>query len=152
MANTEKKNRILIDNRRARYEYLLLDRYETGIALLGSEVKSLRAGKANLQDAHVRIERGNAKLFGCHISPYLQANRNNHEPLRPRQLLLHRHQLQKLEKGINQKGMTIIPTKIYLSGSNIKVEIALVKGKKLHDKRASMKERTAQREIDRNRK
>lgn len=139
----------LILNRKARYEYHLSDIMEAGIALLGSEVKSLRAGRGNLQEAFVQLKDDGAWLHGCHISPYEQANRNNHEPLRPRRLLLHKAELAKLDKGVGKKGMTIVPIRVYVKGRRIKVEIALGQGKKLHDKRASIKEREAKRAMDR---
>ena len=141
----------LVVNRRARFEYHLLDHFEAGISLLGSEVKSLRAGRGNLQEAFVSIRDGNAYLHGCHISPYAQANRNNHEPLRVRPLLLHRSEIDKIQKGTQQKGMTAVPVRIYVKGRLIKVEIALAKGKKLHDKRQTLKERDARRDMERGR-
>lgn len=145
--------RVLIDNRRVRYEFHLLDAFEAGIVLLGSEVKSLRTGNSNLQEAWIRLDAdGSAWLQGCHIPPYAEANRQNHEPLRPRKLLLHAHELAKLEKGVKQQGLTVVPVKLYLKGSRVKVEIALAKGKKLHDKRDSIKARDAQREMDRARR
>jgi len=143
--------RLLIDQRRARFEYHLDEVFEAGIALLGSEVKSLRAGNANLAEAWVSVDESGAWLHGCHIAPYTEANRLNHEPLRKRRLLLHRHEIVKLRRGIHQGGMTVIPLKLYLKGSRIKLEIALAKGKKLHDKREAVKERDARREIARSR-
>ncbi|TNE88649.1 MAG: SsrA-binding protein SmpB [Deltaproteobacteria bacterium] len=140
--------RSLIDNRRARFEYFLKDTFEAGIVLLGSEVKSLRAGRANLQEAWIRLDEEGATLVGLHISPYEQANRNNHEPMRPRRLLLHGTELNKLQKG-KDKGLTIVPTRIYIKGRYIKVEIALAQGKKLHDKRQTIKERDLDREMRR---
>jgi SsrA-binding protein len=139
----------LIVNRRARHEYFLLDSFEAGIALLGSEVKSLRAGHGNLQEAWIALKDGSAWLHGCHISPYAQANRNNHEPLRVRRLLLHRSEIDKIQKAVQQKGMTAVPVRIYVKGRHIKVEIALAKGKKLHDKRETLKQRDAEREMAR---
>ncbi len=143
--------RVLIDQRRARFEYHLHEVFEAGIALVGSEVKSLRAGNANLAEAWVSVDETGAWLHGCHIAPYTEANRLNHEPLRKRRLLLHRHEIVKLRRGIAQGGLTAIPVKLYLKGSRIKLEIALAKGKKLHDKRESVKERDARREIARSR-
>jgi len=143
--------RDLVVNRRARFEYELTDEFEAGLVLMGSEVKSLRDGRGNLQEAYVGVRKGEAWLHGCHISPYPQANRNNHEPLRPRKLLLNQSELAKLEKGIGQKGMTIVPLRIYLKGRRIKLEIALGKGKKLHDKRNTLKEKDAKRAIERGR-
>jgi SsrA-binding protein len=141
--------RDLVVNRRAFHEFFVEDRFEAGLALVGSEVKSLRAGRANLQEAWVRLDSDGAWLEGCHISPYEQANRFNHEPLRSRQLLLNRPELHKLRRGTSEKGLTIIPLRLYLKGSRVKVEIALAKGKKLHDKRQSVKERESRREIAR---
>ncbi|MBW1877348.1 MAG: SsrA-binding protein SmpB [Deltaproteobacteria bacterium] len=143
--------RNIVTNRRARYDYHLHDRFEAGIALLGSEVKSLRAGKANLQEAYVRLQPGGAWLVGCHISPYTHANRLNHEPLRERRLLLNRREIHKLKRGTREKGMTIVPLRLYFKGSLVKVELALAKGKRLHDKRQTLKARDAKREMDRGR-
>ncbi len=139
----------LVVNRKARFEYELSDIMEAGLSLTGSEVKSLRDGRGNLQEAFVSLERKGAWLRQAHISPYAQANRNNHDPVRPRQLLLRRNELARLEKGIGQKGMTIVPLRLYLKGRLIKLEIALGKGKKLHDKRASIKAREAKRAMER---
>lgn len=143
--------RDLVVNRRARHEFELHDRFEAGISLLGSEVKSLRGGRANLQEAHVRIESLEAWIHGFHISPYPWANRENHEPLRPRRLLLHRHQILKMKRQTTEKGMTIVPLRIYLRGSRIKVEIALARGRKTRDKRQAIKARDAKREMERRR-
>lgn len=145
------KERTLVEHRRAKFEYTLHQSFEAGIALLGSEVKSMRAGQANLAQAFVRLKKGNAYLVGCHISPYEQANRNNHEPLRDRQLLLKRPELEKLRKGLQQKGMTIVPLRLYLKGSLIKLELALAKGKNLYDKRESLKAKDQKRDMDRRR-
>ncbi len=151
MSSQNSQVKDLVVNRRAGFEYELSDTFEAGLALLGSEVKSLRNGRGNLQEAYVRIQNDEAWLMGCHISPYAQANRNNHEPLRPRKLLLKRAELTKLEKAVGQKGMTIVPKKIYLRGRLIKLEMAIGRGKKLHDKRNSMKERDAKRDMERRR-
>lgn len=142
-------SRDLIVNRRARHDYTLSDTIEAGISLRGSEVKSLRAGKANLLEAFVRIDRRGAWLVGCHISPYTEANQLNHEPMRERQLLVHGHELSRLAKATRDTGVTIVPTRIYLKGSLVKVEIAVAKGKKLHDKRHALKERQAARDLAR---
>lgn len=143
--------RTLIENRRARFEYTLNDTFEAGLSLVGSEVKSIRAGQANLAQAFVRFKNGDVYLTGCHISPYEQANRNNHEPLRERQLLLRRHEIDKLSKGLKQKGMTIVPLRLYLRGSLIKLEIGLAKGKNLYDKRESLKAKDQKRDMQRRR-
>lgn len=145
MAATE---RSLIENRRARFEYHLKDTFEAGIALLGSEVKSLRGGRANLQEAWVRLDDDGATLMGLHVSPYVQTTQGGHEPLRPRRLLLNHSELAKLAKGVG-KGLTIVPTRVYIKGRYIKVEIALAQGKKLHDKRQTIKERDLDREMRR---
>jgi len=149
MSDRKAEQRDLVQNRRAFHEFEILERFEAGLVLVGSEVKSLRAGRANLQEAYVRVAPGGAWLEGCHISPYEQANRMNHEPLRPRQLLLNRAELLKLRRNTTEKGLTIVPLRLYLKGSRVKVEIALARGKKLHDKRHTLKERDAKREIDR---
>lgn len=141
--------RVLVENRRVRHEYALHDVFEAGLALVGSEVKSLRAGQANLAEAWVRLAPDGAWLMGCHIAPYVEANRQNHEPLRPRKLLLHASELAKLDRGVRREGMTIVPVRLYLKGSRVKLEIALAKGKKLHDKRQAIKERESRREIAR---
>ncbi|MFT7520981.1 MAG: SsrA-binding protein [Kiritimatiellia bacterium] len=151
MSKPDSRTRDLVVNRRARFNYEISTTYEAGIALQGSEVKSLRAGLGNLQEAYVQIKANGAWLMGCHISPYLQANRNNHDPVRPRQLLLHKHEIERLRRGINQKGMTIVPLRVYLKDRRIKIEIGLGKGKKLHDKRHSIKAREAKRDMDRRR-
>jgi SsrA-binding protein len=147
MAGEHIKN--LVVNRRAKFEFHLDDVLEAGISLVGSEVKSLRAGRANLQEAYVRIDEKGAWLHGCHISPYAEASRNNHDPLRVRQLLLHSRELARLAKGSRDQGTTIIPLRIYLKGSRVKVEISLARGKKLHDKRETIKAREAAREMRR---
>lgn len=141
--------RNLVTNRRASFDYFLEDHFEAGVALTGSEVKSLRAGKANLQDAWVRLEDGEAWLVGTHISPYEQANRFNHDPTRERRLLLHRHELTKLLRQVREKSRTIVPVRIYLKGSRIKVEIATATGKKNYDKREALREKAVQDDLRR---
>ncbi|MCB9679458.1 MAG: SsrA-binding protein SmpB [Alphaproteobacteria bacterium] len=140
----------LVVNRKAKHEYILTDSFEAGMVLLGSEVKSLRTdGSANLSDAYVELRPDGAYLLGFYIAPYDHANRENHEPRRPRKLLLHQHELSKLRKATRERGMTIIPTHVYFKGSRVKVEIALAKGKKLHDKRQSIKERDIEKQLRR---
>lgn len=141
--------KVVAHNRKARHEYFLLDTYEAGIVLKGSEIKSIRAGKLSLAQAYVSIEGGEAWLTNAHIAPYDQANRFNHDPLRPRKLLLHRKQIKKLYENVRQKGATIVPLRVYLKDGKAKVEIALAKGKKHYDKRAEIAKRDAQREMDR---
>ncbi|MBN2801214.1 MAG: SsrA-binding protein SmpB [Deltaproteobacteria bacterium] len=141
----------MVVNRAARHEYEIVDRFEAGLALLGSEVKSLRGGRGNLKEAFVRLDGREAFLVGCHISPYPWANRENHDPTRQRKLLLNRSELLKLKRGTAEKGMTVVPLRLYLKGSKIKLEIALARGRKSHDKRQAIKERDAQREMSRDR-
>ena len=141
--------KVVANNRKAKHEYFLLDTYEAGIVLKGSEIKSIRAGQLSLAQAYVSIENGEAWLINAHIAPYDQASRFNHDPLRPRKLLLHRKQINKLFKNVRQKGTTIVPLRVYLKDGKAKVEIALAKGKKHYDKRAEVAKRDAQREIDR---
>ncbi len=141
--------RVLVTNRRATFDYELHDRFEAGVSLLGSEVKSLRGGRANLQEAYVRIDPEGATLVGCHISPYEQANRNNHAPLRERRLLLQRTELTKLRKATAERGYTVVPTKIYLKGSWVKIEIAVGRGKKTYDKRESLKKKAIEADLRR---
>lgn len=144
--------RMLIENRRARHDYQLLEVFEAGISLLGSEVKSIRMGNATLGEAYVRLGDDGAHLVGCYVAPYTEANRENHEPRRPRRLLLHGHELLKLDRGVRQRGMTVVPTKLYLKGSRIKLEVALARGKQHQDRRQDLKERDAKREIERARR
>jgi len=127
--------KILVDNRRARYNYFLEERMEAGIVLTGSEVKSARSGKLHLTDAYAAIKDNELWLFNAHISPYEQANRLNHEPDRPRKLLAHRREIGRLLGKTREKGLTLIPTKIYLKKGRIKCELALAKGKHDRDKR-----------------
>lgn len=141
--------RTLVENRKARHDYELTDHFEAGLALLGSEVKSLRAGNANLREAYVQLRDDGAWLVGCHIAPYEQASHFNHDPLRRRQLLLHHHELTKLRKATHEKGMTVVPVRLYLKGSRMKLEVALGRGRKHHDKREAIKDRDAKRDIQR---
>lgn len=142
--------KIVASNRKASHEYFLLDTYEAGIVLTGSEIKSIRAGRMSLAEAYIRIENGEGWLVDAHIAPYSQASRNNHEPRRPRKLLLHRKEIDELDAEIRQKGVTIIPTKAYLKDGRAKLEIAIAKGKKLYDKRQAIAKRDAEREMERN--
>lgn len=142
--------RVVASNRRARREYFILETLEAGMALQGSEIKSIRAGQISLAEAYVRIDGYEAWLEDAHIAPYEQASIFNHEPRRPRKLLLHSSEIRKLWNTVRQKGVTIIPLSVYLKNGRAKVEIAIAKGKKLYDKRAEIAKRDAQREIDRN--
>ncbi|MDR1049598.1 MAG: SsrA-binding protein SmpB [Deltaproteobacteria bacterium] len=141
--------KVICQNKKARFEYELGDRYEAGIVLVGTEVKSLRLGKANLVDAYARLEGGEAWLVGAHISPYDNAHFGNHEPQRRRKLLLKRAELNKLVGKVTERGLSLIPLKLYFKNGRAKAELALAKGKKLHDKRQSMKEADSKRELSR---
>lgn len=141
--------KVVASNRKARHEYFILETMEAGIALMGSEIKSVRAGQISLAEAYIRIDGKEAWLEDAHIAPYEQASIFNHEPLRPRKLLLHTSEIRKLWNTVRQKGVTIIPLSVYLKNGKAKVEIAVAKGKKLYDKRAEIAKRDYQREIDR---
>ena len=143
-------DKVVASNRRARHEYFILETFEAGIALQGSEIKSVRAGQISLAEAFVRIDGKEAWLEDAHIAPYEQASIYNHEPRRPRKLLLHSSEIRKLWNTVRQKGVTIIPLSVYLKNGRAKVEIAIAKGKKLYDKRAEIAKRDSQREIERN--
>ncbi|HEV2473172.1 MAG TPA: SsrA-binding protein SmpB [Chthonomonadales bacterium] len=138
--------RVVISNRRARHEYEIEEVYEAGLVLAGTEVKSLRAGKANLNDAYCRIEQGEAWLYNMRISPYEQGNRWNLEPVRKRKLLLHGWQIEELRARSEQKGLTIVPLTLFFQRGFAKLEVALARGKKLYDKRESIAERDRERE------
>ena len=142
-------NKVVASNRKVTFEYFLLEHFEAGMALQGSEIKSIRAGQVSLSEAFVQIENGDAWLMNAHIAPYDPASRYNHDPRRPRRLLLHRSEIKDMWNAVRQKGVTIVPIKIYLKESLAKLEIATAKGKKLYDKRAVMAERDERREIDR---
>jgi SsrA-binding protein len=141
--------KLIAENRKARHDYHLSDFVEAGLVLTGTEVKSCREGRANLRQSYAEIREGEAWLVGAHISVYDQGNLNNHEPERPRKLLLHRRQVDNLWEAAREKGMTLVPTRMYFKGGRAKVEIALAKGKDLHDKRADVVKRDADREIQR---
>jgi SsrA-binding protein len=141
--------KVVATNRKARHEYFLLEFYEAGLALHGSEIKSIRAGQISLAEAYVQVEEQQAWLVDAHIAPYEQAGHFNHEPRRPRRLLLHRSEIKDLWDAVRQKGVTVIPTQVYLKEGRAKLQIAIAKGKKLYDKRAAIAKRDAQREIER---
>jgi SsrA-binding protein len=142
--------KMIADNRKARFNYELLERAEAGIVLTGTEVKSLREGKLNLGDSYCLIERsGEVFLVDAHISPYMAGNRFNVDPLRRRKLLLHKHEIHKLNVKVKEKGLTLVPTRVYFKQGKVKVEIALARGKKVHDKRESIQARDAAREARR---
>jgi SsrA-binding protein len=138
-----------IRNAKVHHEYFLLDKWEAGIVLQGTEVKSVRAGKAQIADAFVRLERLEPVLYHAHIEEYKFGNCNNHNPVRPRKLLLHKREIESMYAATRSGGYSLVPTRIYFKGSLLKIEIALCKGKKLHDKRASLKEKISSRETDR---
>jgi len=141
--------KVVATNRKARFEYFLLEEFEAGLSLQGSEIKSIRAGQISLAEAYIKVDGMNAWLVESHVAPYEQANRNNHDPKRPRRLLLHKKEIKKLWDAIRQKGVTIIPTRVYLKGGRAKLEIAIARGKKLYDKRAAIARRETDREIER---
>jgi len=142
--------KLIVSNRRARHDYFLDDRYEAGLVLQGTEVKSLRGGKGSLAEAWVKVDdNGEAWLMQAHIPEYEYGNINNHNPVRPRKLLLHRREIEEASRAVSAKGATLVPTRIYLRGGRIKLEFALGKGKNVADKRQTAKERDAKREIDR---
>ncbi|MGB9899025.1 SsrA-binding protein SmpB [Thermanaerothrix sp.] len=141
--------KIVATNRKAKFEYFLLERYEAGIALQGSEIKSVRAGQVNLTDSYVQVDGREAWLVNAHIAPYDKASRFNHDPKRPRRLLLHRREILELWNAVRQKGVTIIPVQMYLKDGLAKVEIAIAKGKKLYDKRHDIAKRDEERELAR---
>ena len=145
-------NKIIATNRKAKFEYFLLDRFEAGIALKGSEIKSIRAGQISITEAYVQVNKTNAWLVNANISPYDPASRENHDPLRNRRLLLNKREIKEIGDGIQKKGLTVIPVEIYLKNGLAKLNIALAKGKKLYDKRNSIAEREMQREMKRSTK
>jgi len=149
MARDPESIRVLAKNRRATFEYHVLERLECGLALVGTEVKSLRNGQCSIAEAFGFIRNGELYLMAATIPVYSHGNIHNHEPTRERKLLLQRKQLQAWDKKVREKGVTIVPLALYFKGHLVKVEMALVKGKKLHDKREDVKKRTADREIDR---
>jgi SsrA-binding protein len=147
--SAESRERDISVNRRAFHDYAIDERYEAGLMLTGSEVKSLRAGRANLRDAYARFFGDELFLIGAHISPYAPASQFGHDPTRSRKLLLHRRELERLRGKIHERGLTLVPLRLYWSRGRAKAELGLGRGKKLHDKRAAIRERTERREIDR---
>ena len=141
--------KIVSENRKARHDYHIHETYEAGIALTGTEVKSLRAGKANLKDSYARVDNGELMLHNMHISPYEQGNRFNHDPLRTRKLLMHRHEINRLVGKTKEKGYTLVPLKLYFTRGKAKLELGLASGKHTYDKRQDLAERDAKREMDR---
>ena len=144
-----KGEKLIVDNRRARHDYELLDRVETGIQLSGTEVKSLREGRATLGQAYAEVREGELWLVGSHISVYDQGNRANHDPDRDRKLLAHRHEIDSLYGKVREKGLTIVPTRLYFKDGRVKVELAVARGKEQRDKRRDIAERDARRQMER---
>ncbi len=140
---------LLASNRKARYDYHIEETYEAGIALLGSEVKSIRQGRANLRDSYAAFDGGELYLHNCHVSPYEQASRFNPDPLRRRKLLMHREEMRRLIGKVEEKGLTLVPLSLYLKGPHVKVSLALARGKKQYDRREDIKQREAEREVAR---
>ncbi|MEO8216435.1 MAG: SsrA-binding protein SmpB [Acidobacteriota bacterium] len=138
--------RLIATNRKAFHEYFIISKHEAGMELTGTEVKSLRDGQANLKDSYVVFRSGEAFLFGAHISPYSHGNLENHDPERTRRLLLHRREIEKLAESVAEKGLSVVPLRLYFSRGRVKAEIAVVKGKKLYDKRETEKRKEADRE------
>ena len=141
--------KLIANNKKAYHDYFILDTYETGISLAGTEVKSLRMGKCSIKESFVRIENGEVFIYGMHISPYEKGNIFNKDPLRPRKLLLHKYEINKLLGKTKEKGIAIVPLKVYFKGSLVKVEIGLANGKKLYDKRQDIAKKDQQREASR---
>nr|WP_317448455.1 SsrA-binding protein SmpB [uncultured Sellimonas sp.] len=147
MAKTGVK--LIANNKKAYHDYFILETYEAGISLAGTEVKSMRMGKCSIKESFIRIENGEVFVYGMHISPYEKGNIFNKDPLRVRKLLLHKQEINKLLGKMKEKGMTLVPLKVYLKGSLVKVEIGLAKGKKLYDKRADIAQKDQAREAQR---
>lgn len=141
--------KLVANNKKAYHDYFIDDKYETGIELYGTEVKSIRMGKCSIKEAFVRIENGQVYIYGMHISPYEKGNIFNKDPLRQRKLLMHRREIDKLLSKIKEKGFTLIPLQVYFKGSLVKVEIGLARGKKLYDKRDDIAKKDAKREMER---
>ncbi len=148
---TQDNIKVLAQNRKASFEFFILEHFEAGLSLQGSEIKSIRAGQMSISESFIDIENGReAWLLEAHIAPYEQANRFNHEPKRRRRLLLHKKEIRKMWNDVRQKGVTIIPLKVYIKNGRAKIEIAIAKGKKMHDKRESIAKRDQERETSRN--
>ncbi len=150
--DAERAERVVTQNRRARHDYFILETLEAGLVLTGTEVKSLRQGKASLAEAYATVENGQAIVRQMHIPPYEQGNRWNTDPVRPRKLLLHKREIDQLERAVARKGLTIVPLKLYFSGGYAKLELGIAKGKKSYDRRATIAERDAKRDMDRARR
>ncbi len=145
----ERGVKVLAENRKARHDYTILETVEAGLVLTGTEIKSLRAGRVNIRDAHARVEKGEIFIYNMHVAPYEQGGRYNHHPLRPRKLLLHRREIDSLAGKVRLQGLTLVPLRVYLKGGWAKVELALARGKRAYDKRRDLAEREARRRIER---
>jgi len=141
--------KLITQNRKARHNYVIEDTFEAGLALVGTEVKSCRDGKANLADAYAAVQDGELWLMQCHIHPYTHGNRANHDPMRPRKLLLHRSEIERLSVAVSQQGRTLVPLRLYFKHGLAKAEIAIAQGKKTHDKREAIAKRDDQRRMQR---
>ena len=141
--------KLIANNKKAYHDYFIENKYEAGVALHGTEVKSIRMGKCSIKESFIRIERGEVWVYGMHISPYEKGNIFNKDPLRPKKLLLHRDEINKMEGKISEKGFTLVPLQVYLKGSLVKVEIGIAKGKKLYDKRQDIAKKDMRREAER---
>ena len=149
MPSQEPRDRAIATNRRARHEYSILETYEAGVVLRGTEVKSLRAGLVNFKDSYATVRNGEVWLLGCHINPYSHGTDANHDPERDRKLLLHAKEIGRLSGKVAERGLTLIPLKLYFKNGRAKLELGLGRGKKLHDKRSTLREREVKREMDR---
>ena len=149
MAKAKAQGKMIANNKKAYHDYFILDTYEAGIALAGTEVKSLRMGKCSIKESFIRIEDGEVFIYGMHISPYEKGNIFNHDPLRQRRLLLHKREILKLWASVQRDGFTLVPLSLYFTRGRVKVELGLCRGKKLYDKRESAAARDAARDIDR---
>ena len=142
----EKAQRTIAENRKARHDYHILDTWEAGVALLGTEVKSIREGRVNLRDSYARIDNGEVWMLNVHISPYSHRGSSNHEELRQRKLLLHRDEIRKMVGRVAERGLTLVPLELYFKKGRVKVQLALAKGKQAHDKRETLRRREVERE------
>ncbi len=145
----DRANRTLAENRKARHDYFIEETYEAGVALTGTEIKSMRGGHINLRDSYAHVKDGELWMFNVHIAPYDQAGYATHDPMRPRKLLLHRKEINRLVGAVTEKGMALIPLRVYLKDNRAKVELALARGKKLYDKRDAIADRDAKRDVER---
>lgn len=140
--------KLIANNKKARHDYFIEDTYEAGVVLHGTEVKSLRMGKCSIKESFIRIDKGEVVIYGMHVSPYEKGNIFNKDPLRPKKLMLHRYEINKLEGKLAEKGLTLVPLQVYFKGGLVKVEIALARGKKLYDKRADIAKKDQRREAE----